>query len=167
MCHVGRIRTQDHSVYAPSQWQTTIQCNVVSHWLGAYTNWSLYTHYIPLNMCVDLLWFGILWPYKTIARVHKKRVQVLLWWPRLQKNSNASFPGQSPESEGRFSQQCVGMYRVLCVDSLINAYTFFIVSTTIMYQAFTETLTMPPGYIYIYIIFAATFVGVFFNTQAC
>ena len=24
-------------VYAPSQWQTTLQCNVVSHWLGAFT----------------------------------------------------------------------------------------------------------------------------------
>ena len=28
-------------VYAPSQWGTTLQCNVVSHWLGAYTKWSL------------------------------------------------------------------------------------------------------------------------------
>ena len=25
------------SVHAPSQWETTLQCNVVSHWLGAYT----------------------------------------------------------------------------------------------------------------------------------
>ena len=28
-------------LYAPSQWETTLQCNVVSHWLGAYTKWSL------------------------------------------------------------------------------------------------------------------------------
>ena len=28
-------------VHAPSQWETTLQCNVVSHWLGAYTEWSL------------------------------------------------------------------------------------------------------------------------------
>ena len=33
---------RDHLVYAPSQWETTLQCNVVSHWLGAYTKWSLY-----------------------------------------------------------------------------------------------------------------------------
>ena len=26
---------------APSQWETTLHCNVVSHWLGAYTKWSL------------------------------------------------------------------------------------------------------------------------------
>ena len=30
-------------MHVPSQWETTLQCNVVSHWLGAYTksNWSL------------------------------------------------------------------------------------------------------------------------------
>ena len=31
-------------VYAPSQWGTTLQCNVVSHWLGAYTKWSLHQY---------------------------------------------------------------------------------------------------------------------------
>ena len=31
----------DHFVYAPSQWKTTLQCNVVSHWLGAYTKLSI------------------------------------------------------------------------------------------------------------------------------
>ena len=30
----------DQFVYAPSQWETTLYCNVVSHWLGAYTKWS-------------------------------------------------------------------------------------------------------------------------------
>ena len=28
-------------VYAPSQWEPTLQRNVVSHWLRAYTKWSL------------------------------------------------------------------------------------------------------------------------------
>ena len=32
---------RDYFVYAPSQWETTLQCNVVSHWLGAHTKWSL------------------------------------------------------------------------------------------------------------------------------
>ena len=32
---------RDHFVYTPSQWETALQCNVVSHWLGAYTKWSL------------------------------------------------------------------------------------------------------------------------------
>ena len=31
------------SVYAPSQWETLLQCNDVSHWLGAYLDWSLNT----------------------------------------------------------------------------------------------------------------------------
>ena len=34
-----------HFVQTPIQWETTLQYNVVSHWLGAYTNWSL-TWYI-------------------------------------------------------------------------------------------------------------------------
>ena len=33
----------DHSVHTPSQWETTLRCNVVSYWLGAYTQWSLLT----------------------------------------------------------------------------------------------------------------------------
>ena len=33
--------TRDHFVYAPSQWETTSQWNISSHWLGAYTKWSL------------------------------------------------------------------------------------------------------------------------------
>ena len=33
-----------HFDYAPSQWETTLLCNVVSHWLGAYTDWSLLRH---------------------------------------------------------------------------------------------------------------------------
>ena len=31
-----------HFVYAPTQWEVTLQCNIVSHWLGAYTEWSLF-----------------------------------------------------------------------------------------------------------------------------
>ena len=44
--HYNTVRclyTRDHFVYAPRQWETTLQCNVVSHWLGACTEWSLYT----------------------------------------------------------------------------------------------------------------------------
>ena len=34
-------RGRDHFAYAPSQLEMTLQCNIVSHWLGAYTKWSL------------------------------------------------------------------------------------------------------------------------------
>ena len=33
--------SRDHSVYATSQWETVLQCNAISHWLDAYTEWSL------------------------------------------------------------------------------------------------------------------------------
>ena len=33
---------RDHFVYKPSQWETTLQCNVVSHWLSAYTEFIIY-----------------------------------------------------------------------------------------------------------------------------
>ena len=32
---------REHSVHALSQWETTLHCNIVSHWLGAYTKSSL------------------------------------------------------------------------------------------------------------------------------
>ena len=34
--------TRDHFVNAPSQWETTLHCNVVSHWLGAFIKWSVH-----------------------------------------------------------------------------------------------------------------------------
>ena len=35
---------RDHQGYAPSQWKMTLQCNVIPHWLGAFTKWSLMMH---------------------------------------------------------------------------------------------------------------------------
>ena len=32
----------DHSRYAPSQWEMLFQWNDVSHWLGAYLDWTLF-----------------------------------------------------------------------------------------------------------------------------
>ena len=39
-CHVVH---KDHFAYAPSQWEATLHCNVVSHWLGAYTKFCICT----------------------------------------------------------------------------------------------------------------------------
>ena len=41
------LSPRDHFVYAPSQWETTLQCDVISHWLDAYIKWSLLTTDIP------------------------------------------------------------------------------------------------------------------------
>ena len=35
---------RDHFVYVASQWETTLQCNVVSHWLSACTERCLESH---------------------------------------------------------------------------------------------------------------------------
>ena len=32
---------RDHFLYDPSQWETMLQCNIISHWLSACTEWSL------------------------------------------------------------------------------------------------------------------------------
>ena len=36
-----RVLCRNHFVHAPNHWETTLHCNVVSHWLGACTKWSL------------------------------------------------------------------------------------------------------------------------------
>ena len=36
--------TRDHFVFVPSKWETTLQCNVICHSLGAYPKWSLLRH---------------------------------------------------------------------------------------------------------------------------
>ena len=43
---VDKFYYRDYFVYAPNQWETTLQCNIVSHWLGAYTKRSLPGLYI-------------------------------------------------------------------------------------------------------------------------
>ena len=59
------IWVRDLSVHAPSQWETTLHCNVVSHWLCTYTKWSLWVHYrnnppdnleyvIEHNVCLNI-----------------------------------------------------------------------------------------------------------------
>ena len=46
-------------VYAPSQWETLLQCNIISHWLGACTKWSL------LQLTVwSMPWLLMAWCYK-------------------------------------------------------------------------------------------------------
>ena len=52
VCTKALTTSIDHSVYAPSQWETALHCNAVSHWLGVCTKWSL----------------------------NKKTNQALLWW---------------------------------------------------------------------------------------
>ena len=43
----GSTKWRDHFMHAPSQWETTLRCNVVSHWLGACTEGSLHMRVGP------------------------------------------------------------------------------------------------------------------------
>ena len=52
--HSTTIR--DHFVYAPSQWEATLQCNVIPHWLGACTKWSLCCSNWGRTSCYIRLW---------------------------------------------------------------------------------------------------------------
>ena len=38
---IWRVKYRNHSLYSLSQWQMALHCNVISHWLGAYIEWSL------------------------------------------------------------------------------------------------------------------------------
>ena len=41
----GLVIHMGHSGYGLSQWERTLHCNTVSHWLGPYTEWSLKQDY--------------------------------------------------------------------------------------------------------------------------
>ena len=47
--------SRDHFVNASSQWEMTLHCNVISHWLGAYTKWSLVIYHASFWLR-PLLW---------------------------------------------------------------------------------------------------------------
>ena len=57
---IKSVVSRDHFMYAPSQWGTTLHCNVVSHWRGACTGWSLsiqqnVSHSVQVSMCYPFL----------------------------------------------------------------------------------------------------------------
>ena len=56
MNDVAILFSSDHFVHVPCQWETTLHCNVISHWMGA------------LSMRYDVT----LWPHLLVAwRMHK------------------------------------------------------------------------------------------------
>ena len=77
--------------YAPSQWEPTLQCNAVSHWLGACTKWSLHIHrvcgiyvtsppmYHWLYNYIVQSWLYILYYYHTVSS--------LIGWAHTQNDS--------------------------------------------------------------------------------
>ena len=55
--------TGDHFLYAPSQWETTLYHNVVSHWPCASTKWPLYhcDVFFQSACCSSTSWHMIRW----------------------------------------------------------------------------------------------------------
>ena len=48
---VSYCNCRDNFVNAPSQWETALQCNIVSYWLGAFIKLSLQLYH---RFCVEL-----------------------------------------------------------------------------------------------------------------
>ena len=47
--------SMDHILHVPNQWEMTLLCNVVPHWLGAYTKWSLLSCNISVSLPEGLM----------------------------------------------------------------------------------------------------------------
>ena len=66
---------RDNFVNALSQWETTLLCNIVSHWQGAYTKWSLFQSNGDRRIWVtpwSHWWYGI-------SLLHGWAMDELLW----------------------------------------------------------------------------------------
>ena len=76
---------RDPFVYAPSQWETTLQCNVVAHWLGAYTIGSLNMNYnenASVNSLEETESFVFIWFLHrngTISKMLPQEKGVFIW----------------------------------------------------------------------------------------
>ena len=71
---------RDHSVYAPSQWEMALQCNTISHWLGATQNdpcilgtRTLHIHGLQQSWAMPLtsMWY-ITWHLPTVIKYFPK-----------------------------------------------------------------------------------------------
>ena len=59
---------KDHFVHAPIQWEMALHCNAASHWLGAYTEWPLFTICNLIKECPDLN--GVIWIIQCFSKAH-------------------------------------------------------------------------------------------------
>ena len=59
------VISRDHIVYAPGQWETTLQCNIVSHWLSAFTKWppASHCHDVTLHWALSLCTWYFMIPW--------------------------------------------------------------------------------------------------------
>ena len=111
---------KDHFVYAPSQWETTLQCNIDSHWLGAYTTYPCIIHHLCL-----VYMLSVLPPEKQVCNLIPVHVNYIQLVP--QKPQGSDQPGQPPTvylgfntilwnltAPSRFFLQHVPLFGVTC-----------------------------------------------------
>ena len=53
-CHTHIYLCRDQSRHVPSQWETSLHCDNVSHWLRPYLDWSL--SLMPIYWCMVSYW---------------------------------------------------------------------------------------------------------------
>ena len=87
-----KIHIYNIYIYAPGQWETSLHCNDVSHWLGAYLNWSLHIVPISWKAITHYTWFyhseSHKYKHTNINRTAKRQgraVYWLMWSPRLHR----------------------------------------------------------------------------------
>ena len=51
------LTCRDHFECAPNQWEMMLHCNVVAHWLGAHTKWSLDMHLVLTSSSIQPITF--------------------------------------------------------------------------------------------------------------
>ena len=83
-------KCKDRSVYTPSQWEMVLQYNAVSHWLGAYAEWSLQMlHSQPQSSGITRSMPWLLMPKRSSQRANKFDVFYLSIWTSYWTNSRA------------------------------------------------------------------------------
>ena len=98
---------RDHFVYVPSQWKMVLQCNIISHWLGPCSEWSmlLWNHRRHSLISCSQKSFGVfIWNIliKTDCVAMKCNCRVYRGYPRALHIQNLSLT--------RFPKFCKMMY---------------------------------------------------------
>ena len=98
LTNTSLYKCRNRFVCVPSQWGTTLQCNVVPHWLGAYTKWSCKCQSLPMVLIQSsrVFWTFISCWQVTIRRYSWLNPQFLpTGAPRLEINTDSGATIQS------------------------------------------------------------------------
>ena len=117
---------RDHFVCVPSQWETMLHCNVISHWLGPYTNWSLqysgecfhYTDVIMTTMASQITSLTVV--YSTVysdadQRKHQSSTSLAFVW-RIHRD------WWIPCTKGQLRGKCIHLMTSSCHDIMASSY---------------------------------------------